>query len=141
MVPLRVAHIREIALGGPDTGTRLKTVWQVKLFPAAVGDNCITAFNKLLNANSPSSGTLSAKTASEAPSPDPCIVPPSAGFRGLENQLYRVEIHDGGNSFNVAGGAAGTAISALIGSNQVRVTGTWKVGQAVENISEGPANN
>ena len=135
------SHIREIALGGPDTGTRVKTVWQVKLFPAAAGDNCITAFNKLLNANPPSSGTLSAKTESEAPSPTPCIVPPAAGFRGLENQLYRIEIHDGGNPFNVAGGAAGTAVSELIGSNQVKVTGTWHVGQAVEIFSgDAPTN-
>ena len=134
------SQIREIALGGPDTGTRLKTVWQVKLFPAA-GDNCVTAFNKLLNANPPSSGTLSTKTESEAPSPTPWIVPPGAGFRGLENQLYRVEIHDGGDAFNVAGGAAGTAVSELIGSNQVKVTGTWEVGQAVEIFSaDAPTN-
>src|SRR5690606_12658219 len=26
----------------------------------------------------------------------PCQVPPAAGYRGLENQLYRVEVHHGG---------------------------------------------
>ena len=29
---------------------------------------------------------------------DPCLLPPSGGYRGLENRLYRVEIHDGGAS-------------------------------------------
>lgn len=29
-------------------------------------------------------------------SEDPCILPPSSGYRGSENQLYRVEIHTGG---------------------------------------------
>lgn len=27
---------------------------------------------------------------------DPCILPPNSGYRGSENQLYRVEIHTGG---------------------------------------------
>ena len=27
---------------------------------------------------------------------DPCLIPPSGGYRGLENRTYRVEIHDGG---------------------------------------------
>ena len=30
------------------------------------------------------------------PTPDPRLLPPSGGYRGLENRLYRVEIHDGG---------------------------------------------
>ncbi|MEO0376625.1 MAG: DUF6519 domain-containing protein [Cyanobacteria bacterium P01_A01_bin.17] len=29
---------------------------------------------------------------------DPCIISPNARYRGAENQLYRVEIHSGGNS-------------------------------------------
>jgi hypothetical protein len=29
------AHLREVALGGPDTTTRLKTVWQVRLLPVS----------------------------------------------------------------------------------------------------------
>ena len=31
-----------------------------------------------------------------APATDPCELPPTGGYRGLENQLYRVEIHDPG---------------------------------------------
>lgn len=43
-----------------------------------------------------SSGCLSARTNPQPPSPDPCVIPPTAGYRRLENQLYRVEIHHGG---------------------------------------------
>ena len=32
-------HIREVALGGPDTSTRLKTVWQVRFLPVADGQS------------------------------------------------------------------------------------------------------
>lgn len=141
IIALDDPQIREIALGGPDTGTRLKTIWQVKLFGAAAGDNCITAFDKLIKANPPSDGMLSAKTESEIASSDPCIVPPGAGFRGLENQLYRVEIHNGGKSFSVTGGGASIAISEIIGDDQVKATGAWQVGQAVEIFSgDAPAN-
>ena len=34
------------------------------------------------------------------PSDDVCLIPPSAGYQRLENQLYRVEIHHGGNRPN-----------------------------------------
>jgi len=40
--------------------------------------------------------TLEAKTPDRNTSEDPCILPPDARFRGSENQLYRVEIHRGG---------------------------------------------
>src|SRR5262249_19292410 len=33
---LDVPRLREVALGGPDTDTRLKRVWQVKILPLAV---------------------------------------------------------------------------------------------------------
>ena len=33
---------------------------------------------------------------SEAAEDDPCVVSPGASYRGMENQLYRVEIYDGG---------------------------------------------
>lgn len=91
-------HIREVALGGPDTATRTKTVWQVKLWFAGenVTGNCLTTFDNFQKLIAPSNGKLSAKTRSESLKSDPCIVPPGAGYRGLENQLYRVEIHSGG---------------------------------------------
>jgi hypothetical protein len=44
----------------------------------------------------PKSGTLRAKTSDDS-SDCTCEPTPQAGYRGLENQLYRVEIHQGGD--------------------------------------------
>ncbi len=42
-------------------------------------------------------GTLAARGGAPSTEPLPCVLPPQTGFRSLENQLYRVEIHtDGG---------------------------------------------
>jgi len=41
-------------------------------------------------------------------------VPPSGGYRGLENQLYRVEIHDGGDT--AAPASNGRATNATVAS-------------------------
>ena len=95
-------EIRETALGGPDTATRVKNVWQVKLWPPpgsgeTVGpSNCLSEPEGWLKEIAPSTGRLRARTQPQNVSEDPCIVPESAGFTGLQNQLYRVEIHRGG---------------------------------------------
>jgi uncharacterized protein DUF6519 len=87
-------EIREVALGGPDTATRTKTIWQVRT--AAVGAN-ITCASKPAPWKAASTGRLSARVQPDAQSDKPCIVPPGAGYRRLENQLYRVEIHGAGD--------------------------------------------
>lgn len=84
---------------GVDTTGRLQTVWQVKLL-AGIGDGtCATPDAELpgwLAASAPSAARLSTATGVPDFEPDPCQVPPAAGYRGLENQLYRVEVHQGG---------------------------------------------
>src|SRR6185369_5223099 len=100
-LPVADTSMREVALGGPDTCTREKTVWQVKLLRA--GDlgadlNClsttITAWNTL---TAPPDGHLAARAEAAIPPKTPCQLPPEAGYRLLENHLYRVEIHDDGS--------------------------------------------
>jgi Family of unknown function (DUF6519) len=86
-------NIREVALGGPDTATRTQTIWQVKLKAATDDTTCDTPLNLPV-----STGRLKAKTKTVETPANPCIVPESAGFRGLENQLYRIEIHRGGKA-------------------------------------------
>lgn len=81
------SHIREVALGGPDTATRAQVVWQVKLMRA---DDC-SDVGELLTL---SSARMRARLKREDPASDPCILPPDSRFRGAENQLYRVEIHE-----------------------------------------------
>jgi hypothetical protein len=99
--------IRETALGGPDTATRTKTVWQVRLLGvtdpggAVTCDTALPEWTQLLERNLvgiANVGQMSARSQPEELSPDPlCVLPPGAGYRRLENQLYRVEVHRGGD--------------------------------------------
>jgi hypothetical protein len=85
-------RIREPALGGPDTATRVKTVWQVRAKPT-LATQCAGAAGELDGLRRAQLPQLKARTAKVQPDTDPCALPASAGYRGLENQLYRVEIH------------------------------------------------
>ncbi|MBC8028978.1 MAG: carboxypeptidase regulatory-like domain-containing protein [Pyrinomonadaceae bacterium] len=130
--------IREVALGGPDTATRAKTVWQVKYFFANdVKGNCVTKFPEFDKLIAAGDGKLSARTKQAKGSTNPCIVPPGAGYTGLENQLYRVEVHGAGDAFDVTTGGAGTLVTRVPGQdNQVKFpSGTWKIDDAVEIFS------
>lgn len=91
--------IREVALGNVDTTTRTKTIWQVKL----LGPLPSTPANPLTCASDPPAwqalldktqqGLLSARAEKSGDQEERCLVPPSAGYRRIENQLYRVEVH------------------------------------------------
>ncbi|HEY2190109.1 MAG TPA: DUF6519 domain-containing protein [Caldimonas sp.] len=138
--------IRESALGGPDTCTRAKVVWQVRavaraalianltarrdaidkqladtsvvmsaeqraalqarrtrladdiirLSPAAAGgpasDDCSAPLDSL---DGLSDAQMTARLDPGQLIKDPCVLPPDALYRGVENQLYRVEVHRG----------------------------------------------
>jgi Family of unknown function (DUF6519) len=95
-------EIREVALGGPDTATRLRTMAQVKFLkvdpdPARVA-TCATPFQAWSDhlAAYRSTGRLAAQAEPTKPPKGPCVIAPKAGYRRLENQLYRVEIQKGG---------------------------------------------
>lgn len=87
------------ALGGVDTSTRLVTVWQVKLLEKKQGEPDPTCADILKL--KPSGGRLTTDAVAPPAPDDPCLVSPAGGYRGIENRLYRVQIHQGG--------AAGTA--------------------------------
>jgi hypothetical protein len=94
--------IREKALDGPDTATRVKTLWQVKLWPgpdegAPLPDDtdCGTEVAGWEQMTAPPTGRMAAR-AEPGEDPGPCVLPPGAGYLGLKNQFYRVEIHEGG---------------------------------------------
>lgn len=89
--------IADPALGGADTAARAQLVWQVKVLTqdpngAAPGCASVGALPEL------GGGTLRARARLEKPVTDPCAIPPDARYRGAENQLYRVEIHQGGSA-------------------------------------------
>jgi hypothetical protein len=97
-------HIREVALGGPDTATRAKVIWQVKLQEIDYA-GCPTdeQWDELAGRWQPENkGLLQARARPGDKETDPCITSPEARYRGAENQLYRVEIHTGGAAENGA---------------------------------------
>jgi hypothetical protein len=118
----------EPALGQADTTARLQTVWRVvasqgPLEPLGVAC-CKAMYDETAT---PHSGSLSAQTMT---SDGDCGCQPmaAAGYVGLENQLYRVEIHQSGDETSAAfkwsreNGSVVTAIQSASG-NQVTVAG------------------
>ncbi|MFO1161124.1 MAG: DUF6519 domain-containing protein [Reyranellaceae bacterium] len=86
---------------GVDATSRIQTVWQVRALSEDAGtettcstpDADIPGWPAII---APSTGVLTTGTFDVAPVDDPCELPPTGGYRGLENQLYRVEIHNPG---------------------------------------------
>lgn len=219
--------IREVALSGPDTTTRVKTVWQVKVIDAAPPQrdqtdktkeeiaekeaklkeaqaafekennrskkaalkrritalqkqiaaadtpplptptpaplpapqlpgpqaeplppgevpNCDNLLNPLLEWTS---GTMTARLEPSEPEDTPCVLAPDSKYRGLENHLYRIEIHNSGDTADAESvptfkwsrenGSIATRWLATTG-NEVRVANTrgFAAGQWVEFTSE-----
>ncbi|MCW8084266.1 DUF6519 domain-containing protein [Sabulicella glaciei] len=162
--------LQEVALGGPDTCTRVQTAWAVRVVPnegrpannAAEGtdaaaaaelraamarlaeikarlDGELTAAQRArleqtaaqlekriqdlaarVNEGQPRlpnpevdgppceallatlrgwrSGSMTARLPDKTPPDTPCVLPIESRYRGLENHLYRIEIHDGGDT-------------------------------------------
>jgi hypothetical protein len=100
---LQEESIREVALLGSDTATRAKLVWTIGLSEleekdptcAIVKDNWHTISDQWQPKNR---GMLRARAveASEGASTDPSTISPGSGYRGMTNQLYRVEVHHQG---------------------------------------------
>ncbi len=102
----RKINIREIALGGADTATRSKLVWQVKLKQLKDAQDIETLakqvtkdrdyFYSLLGKEliKPGEGKISARVTkpSSTGMNDPCVIGFNSKFRGTENHLYRAEI-------------------------------------------------
>jgi hypothetical protein len=99
--------IREVALGEADTATRSKLIWQVKLRQSS--DNCEFSNIETVKINWDTlvkncfqhdyRGLLSA-IAKESEDVEPeCALAAEAKYRGEGNQLYRVEIHNGGKAW------------------------------------------
>jgi Family of unknown function (DUF6519) len=136
---LEDGSIREVALNGPDTTTRSKVEWRIrvqditKMKGAPSLDDSkfspnnqfnLAAYKKewtdfLQNWFKANRGLLKAKTIEpENAYTDPCTIPPSSQFRGRENQLYRVEIHRGGIAYQEPLGQGGQG-----GQSSYRSTG------------------
>lgn len=127
----QVPSLLEEALGGVDTTTRMQIAWQVRFLEdiprtvtCATPEAEIPGWSELTR---PSAGRLSTRTREEAQPADPCLLPPSGGYRGLENQLYRIEIHDGGTRAEATfkwsrhNASVCTRIESFVGASIIRV--------------------
>jgi hypothetical protein len=116
--------IREKALGGPDTCTRTQYVWQVKALAVEPGQPGYYGYpyaskgaytyeplpypyegRPEMPCDGPLDGLVDASTVLMAArvdrgkkNLDACITAPDSKYFGVENHLYRVEIHRGGNA-------------------------------------------
>jgi hypothetical protein len=94
---------------GVDTTGRLQTVWQVKLLDLSNvqgGVTCSTPASSIPGWQSltqPSAGQLS-NGFLQSSQPGPCCLASNTGYTGMENQNYRVEIHQKGTPIASATG-------------------------------------
>lgn len=126
--------IREPALGGPDTCSRAKVIWQLRALPwnenewGNPRENEDACRAPLPSLPGPGSGRMTVRLDPGSAFRDPCIVSPEAAYRGAQNHLYRVEVHRGG----AAGGSNGATFkwSRENGSVAVRWLGVGESGDA-----------
>ena len=102
------ADIREVALGGPDTSMRIQVTWQVRAVKRPAGaafvpEQWLAANLQRHSFRDPDAAGLRLPQMKawvdpkDNPDDTPCVADPLGGYRGLENQLYRVEIHNDGS--------------------------------------------
>lgn len=121
-----ITHLQEPDLVekavGVDTTARLQTVWQVRVLANIGTATCGTPDGEVSGWPAvirPSGARLTNSTGDVPGDPNPCLVPPAAGYKGLENQLYRVEVH--------RGGAVGTATFKWSRDNATVATGVSEI--------------
>lgn len=98
VTPIEDDSIREKALGGPDTSTRTKVVWNVRAHEWK-GGFTKDKFDDFVKTLYPKRRSfLSGRVDPGHKNKNPCVTPPSSKYRGTENQFYRIEIHDHGKA-------------------------------------------
>lgn len=147
---------------GVETSSRRQTVWQVRVLADGAGsggcaspDGDIPGWSTLI---APSTGVLTTGTYDVAAVDDPCELPPTGGYRGLENQLYRVEIHDAGLPGGTASfkwsrenASVGSDVASMVSATQLELetlgrddvlrisTGDWvEITDDVRELSQAP---
>lgn len=88
-----------------DTTARYQTAWQVRVLALGSSSEDVTCSTPLTanegweDENYVSGARLTASTVAVVPESDTsCLIPPTGGYRGLENHLYRVEVHSVGEA-------------------------------------------
>ncbi len=93
LTALQEPEIQEVALGGADTATRTRMLCQIRV-ETGIPDSltCDSDWTR----SGVGSGRLTTLLDASGTGEDLCSPLPSSAFRGLENRLYRVEIHKAG---------------------------------------------
>jgi photosystem II stability/assembly factor-like uncharacterized protein len=129
--PLEDPRIREVALGGPDTATRAKTVWQLRTLQLDEVSppewTCLSEIPGWQELTAFPAARLRTRAEPEQAAANLCELGEAGGFRRVENQLYRVEVHDGGANptfkWSRENGSVAFAITDLVESGgQTTVT-------------------
>ena len=106
----------------------MKCIWQVRSLPVSGGpgvETCLTDFSEYDAVTAPSTGQMAARAEPDPAAKGPCIVPESAGYRSLENQLYRVECIKAGNRSTarfVWSRENGSVVTRWVGQNGPELT-------------------
>ncbi|QBX56743.1 hypothetical protein EXE58_15610 [Nocardioides seonyuensis] len=114
---------------GVDTTTRHRTVWQVKTVPVPTGYVPGAPFLTqpwFTSVEAPATSRLTVGTATADTDPDPCLIAPTGGYTGVENQLYRVQVH--------RPGPAGTATFTWSRDNATVAARVVSVGGALDRV-------
>ncbi len=96
------SELMEVALGGPDAGTRWRTMRRVHLTADATGDTCAEAWapvSATLGTPTPeaelaTTATLTVTFTAPSVPGDLCSPPQAGGYLGAENQAIRVQMVD-----------------------------------------------
>jgi len=94
--------IREVALESADTASRAKLIWQVKAIKVTdtLGESGLPEkeLNIIIEELQPKNrGWLKVQAKNDPAAHEPCTIAPQSSYRGLENQLYRVEVYKDGD--------------------------------------------
>ena len=117
---------------GVETSSRMQIMWQVRVLePDAGNADCGSPDDDLAGwaaLTAASTGRLTTGIFDVPPEDDPCELPPTGGYRGLENQTYRVEVHDPGQPGGKAtfkwsreNASVGSRVASVISSTELEL--------------------
>ncbi|MFE9040615.1 DUF6519 domain-containing protein [Streptomyces sp. NPDC007818] len=105
------SRLLESALGGPDTSTRTRTVWQVTWRDTK---SACTHYHNEPNWQLPEQGRMAVSFKQPPAAGTPCELTGLTDYTRLENQLYRVQIHEKDKNF-LWSRENGSVTAALLG--------------------------
>jgi uncharacterized protein DUF6519 len=99
-------ELREVALGGPDTSVRLRTMRRVHVLPDVGSESCSAGWAKVtasvgLGPDNERTNDATLRVGylpNTAPAANLCSPSVQSGYLGAENQAIRVEVGSGGNT-------------------------------------------